>query len=447
MYNDKRVRRLRQERDELVRAANAILDRAEKENGGKLTEADEKEYAEIEGHLEDNKKTLKRAEELQALEEAQEVSPEQREHAEHKAQAGNPEAPKTFASFGEQAMAIAQAAHPGVPRDPRLISDAGPFVGGATGLSEGVASEGGFLVQTDTATELLKRLHETGIIWNRCKNIPISTNANGTVINAIDETSRADGSRWGGIQAYWAAEAAEKTASKPTFRQIKLNLKKLIGLCYATEELLQDAAALEQVLADGFVEEFGFKLDDGVINGLGGGQLLGILNASCLVTVPKEVGQPAKTVVSENIDKMWSRMWPKSQTNAVWFYNQSLQPQLDKMFRAVGAGGIPAYMPPGGLSATPYGTLKGRPAIPIEQCATPGTTGDLILADFSQYVTCTKGGIARASSIHLMFKYDEMTFRWVFRADGQPIWNAALTPYKDATTSEPQSPFVALATR
>ena len=115
------------------------------------------------------------------------------------------------------------------------------------------------------------------------------------------------------------------------------------------------------------------------------------------------------------------------------------------MFRVVGVGGLPAYMPPGGLSASPYGTLKGRPVIPIEQCAALGTAGDIILADFSQYVTCTKGGIQTASSIHLNFKYDETTFRWVYRADGQPTWNAPLTPYKD--TGETQSPFVVLAAR
>ena len=38
------------------------------------------------------------------------------------------------------------------------------------------------------------------------------------------------GGRAGGIRAYWKDEAAEKTASKPKFRQIELKLNKLIGL-------------------------------------------------------------------------------------------------------------------------------------------------------------------------------------------------------------------------
>jgi hypothetical protein len=41
------------------------------------------------------------------------------------------------------------------------------------------------------------------------------------------------------------AEAASKTASKPKFNQIDLKLKKVAALCYATDELLDDAGALE----------------------------------------------------------------------------------------------------------------------------------------------------------------------------------------------------------
>ena len=40
--------------------------------------------------------------------------------------------------------------------------------------------------------------------------------------------------------------------------------------------------------------------------------------------------------------------------------------------------------------------------------------------------------------------YDESVFRFIFRIDGQPWWNAPLTPFKGTNT---QSCFVALATR
>jgi HK97 family phage major capsid protein len=163
-----------------------------------------------------------------------------------------------------------------------------------------------------------------------------------------------------------------------------------------------------------------------------------------LVTVPKEAGQGADTVVSENISKMWARMWAKSRANAVWFINQDVEPQLDAMGVTVGLGGIPTYMPPGGLADAPYGRLKGRPVVIVEQASTVGDTGDILLADLSQYLLIDKGGVQAATSIHVQFVTDETAFRFVYRVDGEPVWNAPLTPFKGSNTL---SPFVALAAR
>jgi len=346
---------------------------------------------------------------------------------------------KAFRSFGEQLMAVAEAARADGKVDARLTTR-------ATGLSEGVPSEGGFLVQTDFAAELLKRTYQTGILANKCRKLPISSNANGIKINGIDETSRATGSRWGGVQAYWLDEAGTKTASKPKFRKIELSLNKLIGLCYGTDELLQDTAALESIIMQAFSEEFGFMVDDAIVNGNGAGQPLGILNSGALVSVAKETGQAAATVLTENIVKMWARMWAKSRPNAAWYINQDIEPQLFTMSLAVGTGGIPVYMPANGLSESPYGRLMGKSVIPIEQCQTLGTVGDIILADLSQYVLADKNGIQTAQSIHVQFLTDESVFRFVYRVDGQPIWNSALTPYKGGAGNS-LSPFIALATR
>jgi len=164
------------------------------------------------------------------------------------------------------------------------------------------------------------------------------------------------------------------------------------------------------------------------------------------VTVSKEIGQPAATILAENVIKMWARMWSRSRPNAVWFINQNIEPQLYTMSLSVGVGGIPVYMPANGLSDSPYGKLMGRPVIPIEQCQTLGTLGDIILADFSQYVLADKGGIQTAQSIHVQFTTDESVFRFVYRVDGQPIWNSALTPYKGGASNS-LSPFVVLETR
>ena len=345
---------------------------------------------------------------------------------------------KKFASFGDQLRAVVEAAKPGGSIDPRLSIKA------ATGLNESVGSDGGFLVEEDFTKELLKRTYDTGVLASKCNKIPLSTASNSMKINGVDETSRKNGSRWGGIQAYWEGEADALTGSKPKFRQMELNLRKLTGLCYATDELLSDASALEAVIMQGFSEEFGFKVDDAIINGSGAGMPQGILNSKALVSVAKETGQAAGTINVQNVVNMWSRCWGRSRQNAAWYINQDIEPQLFTMSLAVGTGGVPVYMPASGVSGSPYSTLFGRPVIPLEQCETLGTLGDIILSDFSQYLLIDKGGINAASSIHVRFLYDENVFRFIYRVDGQPVWNAPLQPFKGSSTL---SPFVALANR
>jgi len=355
----------------------------------------------------------------------------------------------TFPSFGHQLVAIVQAAtqHPS-EWDPRL----GAPHGAISGAGETVASDGGFLVGADESQALLQRMYDSNQILNGGTGysgpmrVPISANSNSVKFKALDETSRANGSRWGGIEASWIEEAGTKPDTKPKFRQMELSLKKLVGLYYATDELLQDAAALEALVLNWFAEEFAFKLQAALYAGTGAGVPQGILPANCLVTVAKETGQVAATILKKNIDKMWSRMWTKGIGNSVWHINQQCYPALFDMEQAVGTGGIPVFLPPGGLSVSPYGTLLGRPIVPLEQCEALGTVGDIVFCDWSQMLFADKGGMQAASSIHVKFINDETTFRFVYRCDSQPAWNAALTPYKGGSTAT-TGPFIALATR
>lgn len=337
-----------------------------------------------------------------------------------------------FKSLGEQMQHVVVAKKYPTSIDTRLQPMNAE--GKALGLNEAIGSEGGFLVQTDFSNELLTRTYETADIAGRTRRIPISANSNGLKINTIDETSRANGSRWGGILGYWMAEAATKTASKPKFRQIELNLKKWAALLYATDELLQDSAALQEIASQGFSEEMRFQLDDALYEGDGVGKPLGFMNSPALISVAKEVGQVAGTVVFENIIKMWARLWAPSRRNAIWYYNQGLDPQLLGMTLAVGTGGIPVYLPPGGLSMAPFGTLLGRPMVPVEYASAPGTQGDIMLVDPSQYVMIDKGGLQTASSIHVAFLTDETAFRFVYRTDAQGTWSSPLTPFKGTDT-------------
>ena len=424
----KKVLEMKAKREDARLKAMAVLNKAEAEDRF-LTEDEQKEIDGYESGIRSWDESISRAEKMLAIE------PEDRSVTEKPEVKPTPNKgeEKRFATFGEQLLAAYRAAAPGGKVDERLTTRA------ASGLNESTPSDGGVLGQQDFVTELLKRTYETGILASRAKKIPISTNANGMKINAVDEDSRANGSRWGGVQTYWEGEADELTGSKPKFRQLELSLKKLTGLCYATDELLQDAAALEAVIRQAFAEEFGFKIDDAILDGSGEGEPLGILKSGAIVKVEKEKDQ-TDIITVENLIKMWNRLWARSRANAVWYINQELEPYL----YTLKLGDKPVYIPAGGLSEKPYGTLFGRPVIPLEQCSAAGDIGDIVLADIGQYLLIDKGGVKAASSIHVRFLYDESVFRFIYRVDGKPIWNKPLTPYKGSSSV---SPFVTLAKR
>ena len=349
-----------------------------------------------------------------------------------------PDASKHYRSFGEQLQAVmTYYVTKGTSQDSRLQR-------APTGAGEVDPTGGGFLVQVDFAEAVFMLAHDMGELIGRVNKIPISANANGIKINAVDETSRATGSRWGGVQSYWIDEGDTVTKTKPKFRRVEFDLKKLMSLMYITDELLQDSTALTSVAGQAFSEEIMFMTEDAIFEGSGAGQPLGFLNAPATVQVPKITGQQAGTIVKENIDSMWSRMWNRSRKNAVWLINQDCEPQLNQLNQAVGTGGQLVYLPPGGLSSAPYASLYGRPLIATEYNAALGTPGDIALVDLSQYTLIDKGGVQAATSMHIAFLTDEMAFRITYRVDGRPMWAVPLTPFKGSLT---KSPFITLAQR
>jgi HK97 family phage major capsid protein len=349
------------------------------------------------------------------------------------------EADNPFDTLAEQARAVKSAAM-GYNIDSRLKRLA---MKAPTGANVGTPSQGGFLVEPTLTSEILTPLHEEGPFTRLANKMPVSGDSNYGWINGVDETSRADGSRWGGIRGYRLAEGADKTKSKPKFRRINWELKKYAVLVYATDELLADASLFSRIVNQGAGEELMFMANDDILNGNGAGGPAGILNSGALVSVAKETGQAAATVVTENLNKMWQRLHPRNKSRAAWFINSDVSPQLDDLALLAGTGALePRYIRYG---ADGVMTIRGKPVYETEFSATLGTVGDILLADMSDYLFWEKGGVQAAVSIHVEFVADETVFRFVYRCDGQTSMAAPLTPYKG--TANTQSAFVALATR
>jgi HK97 family phage major capsid protein len=346
---------------------------------------------------------------------------------------------KPFASLGEQLLAIRQATmNPMGGADARLYA-------AALGNNETVPAEGGFLVEPEFAADILQRTYDVGLVSSRCYEFPITKNR--LIVPAVDEDSRKDGSRWGGVLAYWGPEAASYQGMRPKFRNMEVIANKLTGLVFLTEEITEDSAALGAYVGDAFPKEFSFQVDTAIFNGSGAGQPLGINNCGALVTVAKDSNQAAATITTSNILNMWSRMWAPSRATSCWFINQNIESQLYPLtLGSPSLGQILLYTPPGANGNTSgYGLLFGRPVIPIEQASTLGTQGDIMLCDMQQYLLAKKvGGIRADTSIHVAFLTGEQAFRFMLRLDGQPMWKKPLTPYNGTNTL---SAFVALASR
>lgn len=360
---------------------------------------------------------------------------------------GEPEILKSktfgFRSSGEFALCVADVAING-RLDERLATLKG-FTKAPTGMSQLINTDGGYLVPPQFSDMIWDGMNKaTDNLVGRADRYTVTGESLTFPANA--ETSRATGSRWGGARAYRISEAAQITSSKPTFREVKIAPKQTACLIYATDKLLRNAPALEAYISRAATSEIEFLSNDEVVNGVGGGQMLGLLASPSLVTVSKETGQAAATIVTANILKMWARLHPRSKANAVWLVNQEVPKELLQLNIAVGTGGSLVYMPPGGLSGAPYGTLFGRPVLETEYCAALGTVGDIILWDPTAYCYGTSGSVESAVSMHLRFDYAESVFRFMYADDGQPWLASAITPYK-GTSGATLSTHVALATR
>ncbi|RMD51899.1 phage major capsid protein [Candidatus Parcubacteria bacterium] len=430
-----KINKLREEYSKLLDELHALADVSEKEKRD-FTEDESNKWNEIEKRLAEIKSNISRLEKLQEYDaEAKERAVEPvrvevvREHN-HNEEGEY----RGFKSLGEQLAAVAASMTPGARTDKRLVE-----MRAATGASEAIGSDGGFLVQSDFTAELMNGVMEDSRLASEAREVPLSGNSNELVLTLVDETSRATGSRFGGVQAYWRAEGDAVTATKPKLRRERLQAQSLDALFYATEELLEDASALGSLAETAFRQEIAWLLDDAILNGDGAGKPLGILNSGALISVTRNTSSDIKY---EDIDAMVDRMWARGEDRAVWYVHKNAKQKLRNAVKVGTNTDFLLYMPAGGISGNQFDSLYGRPVRSLEQAKDVGNPGDVLFLDMSQYLLVRKGGIRGAQSAHVRFIYSEMTFKWSVRVNGMPLWNSPVT---DANGSTTRSPFIAIA--
>jgi HK97 family phage major capsid protein len=308
--------------------------------------------------------------------------------------------------------------------------------------SSGEPASGGFLVPEAFRAELLSLSLENSVVRPRARIVPMDTSR--VIYPYIDDTSHAS-NVFGGVQGYWTPESGSMTDVAATFGRLALEAWKLTAFANVPNELIADSAvSFEAFIRSTFPQALAYFADVAFLSGSGAGQPLGILTSgnAARVSVAKESGQAADTIVWENIVKMYARMLPQSLSNAVWVVSPDVFPELATMALSVGTGGGPVWLNNG--VGGPPATILGRPVVISEKVENLGDQGDINFIDFSYYLVGDRQAMTVASSEHFRFQNGETSFKFVERLDGRPWLQSALTPRNGGPTL---SPFVTLDAR
>jgi HK97 family phage major capsid protein len=337
-----------------------------------------------------------------------------------------------FPSLGAFALSVAS----GKP-DTRLMN--------AT-MTEGVGQDGGYLMPVQYLGPILDAALQVERVRPYASVIPMTSNtATAGLFDYQDGTNAARG----GLRMLWGAEAAAMSEQKGKLRDITLKASKAYIFCRVSRELAEDAVAFDRQLNAAMIAAVAAGLDAAFVNGTGVAQPLGAVGAGCAVTVTKESGPAASTLLLQNLAKMVGRLHPSSFARSRWMIHPTVVPTLYLMsFTVKNVAGTENV---GGsfvqaITQDADGTLRifGRPCDVSDACAPLGTVGDVVLADWSRYVIGLRRDATLDRDTSRYFDSDEVAFKLTLRLDGQP---GDTSPTKLRDGSNTVSPFVVLETR
>jgi len=323
-------------------------------------------------------------------------------------------------SFGEYLQAVA-------------AGDVGR-IQNATGVTYSGA-DGGFLVPTGYASEIIQVAMESEIVRPRARFIPMG--APEVVVPGVDAFNHA--SNIGGFAGGWTAEnTAGAAAQKPSTFNLTLKASKLAIFSDASAEIVDDAPNYESFLGGQIATALSWFMDSACLTGDGVGKPQGVLNDPALIVQAAEAGQGADTVMTFNVLKMYSRLHPACVRNAVWVANPTLIPQLLSLHvlptNIAGSELLPVGSPLVVQNGADW-SMMGRPLYFSEKVPALGDQGDLLLADFSQYYFGMRADVRMARSEAVRWSEDIVSWKFTIRADGRGSWKSAVTPKYGSTQS------------
>ena len=313
-----------------------------------------------------------------------------------------------------------------------------------TVLGEGHGFVGGYTVPPDYSWGLMHTIEENAIWWKRAH---VQRMASRTCELSLPDPTKTTGvsqqtNLLGGIVMTWGQPThGSLTETEPVFRVVELVAQILQGVCYSTNQLVQDYLGLDDFLRRSFTRSVEWYTDQAFFFGNGAGSPgtagspLGIVNAPGTI---KQGRQTPGTVTQQDVANMQEQLLPSSWARAIWCFSPTaLQPLMNL------AGGIPGilYFIPGDDGS--IGMLYGRPLYTTEKLPDVGNTGDVCLLDPELYVVGHRDLLIDYSDQDpTSFVQNKSAWRIVWRGDGTPQLQSSLTLANRSNTKA--SPFVVL---
>jgi HK97 family phage major capsid protein len=318
-----------------------------------------------------------------------------------------------------------------------------------TALAESSGQTGGYVIPPQFMTELLTIAAEEGFIQQLCKVIPMTTReVDWPMLDITTAQSAGTTPYFGGVFFQWQPEAQSISETEPTFRQSKWTAWDLVGYTVSSNQLLQDnGVGVDALLTQLFGAAVTWYSEYAFLNGLGAGNSmpLGILNAGA--TIQQSRSTPGHFTLRDAA-AMLSHLQIRSWDTCCWIVHQSVIPDLIQMVDNTSHNQLVWLSPYGDAAKNmgpismklPQAFLNGRPLYITEKLPSIGSTGDVLLADFSRYVVGNRMDMQIDVSPHYKFQNNQLTWRVVARKDGKPWLNGPITDAQGWSLS----PFIAL---
>lgn len=300
-------------------------------------------------------------------------------------------------------------------------------------MAEQDGTTGGYYVPDQVLQDLLGGITLTSGIVNLVTRIPVSGPAGSMPVRDHSRVPTADNGSSAsaqGVESQSRGEGASYTEETPRVANIQYRTTDFAsGYVSASREIMADVGIIQTMIQQAITEDVSNRIEYGILRGNGVNQPLGVLNWAGNVDHDELTDN---TFAVEDADTMLSRLFMRSGQNVAWVHGYNTMPSVAAFERGTGAAALHSNI--AGEMPT---TLHGYRRFVSQHLPALGTSGYIVLGDWSLYGLFERGGLYIDYSEHARFLNGEGTWRFGKRVDGKPLMTGAITLADGTTTISP----------